>query len=189
MEESKQFGPSQHSGVAGQYAVMAELAARGYNVALPIIDTGSDILAITKETGKIDRIQVKTAGITRGKSDEKRLWYYFQVWEPRISRHLAQSGSEPYFIFAMMIPGFPVTFTYVILPRQTLQHLVQEHHLGVKSRNKGIDNIYFNIVIRRADNSVGFFHNREFVSLAPYIDNWKQWPPLARSRPDTSPGA
>lgn len=48
-------------GRAGQLAVMAELAERGWNVAVPEVDLGDDILLLDDVTGAIRRIQVKTA--------------------------------------------------------------------------------------------------------------------------------
>lgn len=48
-------------GRAGQLAVMAELAERGWNVAVPEVDFGDDILLLDDLSGAIRRIQVKTA--------------------------------------------------------------------------------------------------------------------------------
>jgi hypothetical protein len=53
-----------YTGKAGHLAVMGEIALRGYNVALPEIDVGDDIFAVNPQTGKLVRVQVKTA---RGK--------------------------------------------------------------------------------------------------------------------------
>jgi hypothetical protein len=48
-------------GHAGQVAVMAEFLLRGWNVALPEVDVGEDMLVVKDETGELWRIQVKTA--------------------------------------------------------------------------------------------------------------------------------
>ena len=52
---------SHHVGKAGQLAAMSELALRGYNVAIPEIDIGDDILVLNHDSGQLSRIQVKTA--------------------------------------------------------------------------------------------------------------------------------
>jgi hypothetical protein len=40
-------------GKAGQLAVMAEFALRGYNVAMPEIDIGDDIFAVNDDNGNL----------------------------------------------------------------------------------------------------------------------------------------
>ena len=52
---------SLHVGKAGQLAVMSEFALRGYNVAIPEIDTGDDVFVVNDQKGAMSRIQVKTA--------------------------------------------------------------------------------------------------------------------------------
>jgi len=48
-------------GRSGQMAVVAELLARGINVAIPEVDVGEDIFAFQDGGQLIDRVQVKTA--------------------------------------------------------------------------------------------------------------------------------
>ncbi len=52
---------SQYLGKAGQLVVMAELLARGWNVAIPEVDVGDDIFVVKDEQGLLLRVQVKTA--------------------------------------------------------------------------------------------------------------------------------
>ena len=42
-------------------AVMAEFLMRGYNVAIPEVDIGDDILVVTDSSGEYAKVQVKTA--------------------------------------------------------------------------------------------------------------------------------
>lgn len=76
-------------------AVMAELAWRGYNVALPEIDKGDDVFAIGARDA-LFRVQVKTAS---GKVGRRRVTYQFRL---RV-RQLADPGII--FVFAMRRPG------------------------------------------------------------------------------------
>lgn len=50
-----------HLGRAGQLAVMAELLARGWNVAIPEVDVGDDVFVAKDDGTRLTRVQVKTA--------------------------------------------------------------------------------------------------------------------------------
>src|SRR5262249_59365388 len=56
-----------YTGRAGQMAVMAELLLRGYNVAIPEVDVGDDVLVVDDGVENLWRVQVKTAvGVEHG---------------------------------------------------------------------------------------------------------------------------
>ena len=72
-------------GRAGQLAVMSEFLLHGYNVAIPELDVGDDIWAVQDVSGKLWRVQVKTA---RGKPKGYGYSGGFaiplrQLWAPR----------------------------------------------------------------------------------------------------------
>src|SRR3954468_17919885 len=50
-----------YTGRSGQMAIMAELLARGSNVAIPEIDVGQDLFAFLDGQSAVDRLQIKTA--------------------------------------------------------------------------------------------------------------------------------
>jgi hypothetical protein len=50
-------------GKAGQLYVMSEFLIRGWNVAMPEVDTGDDIFVVEYDKDSFYRIQVKTASI------------------------------------------------------------------------------------------------------------------------------
>ena len=50
-------------GMAGHLAAMSEFLLRGYNVAIPYVDRGDDILTIEDSDSLIRRIQVKTSSV------------------------------------------------------------------------------------------------------------------------------
>jgi hypothetical protein len=56
-----------HFGAAGQLAAMSEFLLLGYNVAIPQVDVGEDVLVVDDRQGDLRRVQVKTAD-ARGKS-------------------------------------------------------------------------------------------------------------------------
>ncbi len=49
-----------HLGRAGQLAVMAELLARGWNVAIPEVDIGDDVFVAQDDGARLTRVQLKT---------------------------------------------------------------------------------------------------------------------------------
>src|SRR5688500_14741773 len=77
---------------AGELAAMAELALRGYMVALPEIDNGDDILVVNEHTGQLWRVQVK--GSTAQQKGE---------YQPVVHEKQIRTGSNPdrYFIFSL----------------------------------------------------------------------------------------
>lgn len=48
-------------GRAGQLAAMSELLLRGYNVAIPEVDVGDDVLVVEDEKYELSRVQVKSS--------------------------------------------------------------------------------------------------------------------------------
>ncbi|MEZ5336650.1 MAG: hypothetical protein R3F46_00155 [bacterium] len=95
-----------YHGLSGQFAVMAELAWRGYNIAIPEIDTGTDILVISEQTGKVTRVEVKTAEAVKGKEA-------FMSYHP-ISWKQLKSPDDPktYYAFAVRRKGERVAFRH-----------------------------------------------------------------------------
>ena len=170
--------PSKYVGYAGQLDVMAELSMRGYNVAAPGVDIGDDVLVLNEDTGKIDRVQVKTARKhTKSSSNKKnRLIYEFLVHKPRITENLSKAGSDPYFIFAMLSIGWPKYWTFVIISKSVLAHLVKENDLGTKSSRP--EQIRLSIEIDSVGN-ISFFKKRNVkISLNAYKNDWTHWPPI-----------
>jgi hypothetical protein len=54
-------------GRAGHLAVMSDLLMRGWNVAIPEVDTGDDIFVVQDDNGAFRRVQVKTSSTKRSK--------------------------------------------------------------------------------------------------------------------------
>ena len=51
-------------GKSGQFAIMAEFLARGWNTCTPDVDVGDDVLVLEDRAGQFKRVQVKTASST-----------------------------------------------------------------------------------------------------------------------------
>ena len=48
-------------GKSGQFAIMAEFLARGWNTCTPDVDVGDDVLVLEDRAGQFKRVQVKTS--------------------------------------------------------------------------------------------------------------------------------
>ncbi len=55
-----------YTGKAGKLAAMSEFLLCDYNVAMPMVDEGSDVLLLRDQDGETRRAQVKTARCESG---------------------------------------------------------------------------------------------------------------------------
>ena len=72
-------------GMAAHYAAMSEFLIRGYNVAIPAVDVGDDVLVIDDGQGTVSRVQVKMSDL--GDRDELE----FREEEYKLSRSQARA--------------------------------------------------------------------------------------------------
>src|SRR3954468_22390844 len=91
-----------YTGRSGQMAVMAELLARGCNVAVPEVDVGSDLFAFQDEEGLVTHIQVKTAGKPRSVKDDGGFSAQIDVPLGQLSRW---DDPRLFYVFAMRVEG------------------------------------------------------------------------------------
>ena len=66
-------------GAAGQIYVMSELLARKWNVAIPIVDVGDDVLVVDDEEKTLIRIQVKTGITSTAKDGTAKVMFNLQM--------------------------------------------------------------------------------------------------------------
>lgn len=74
---------------------MAELLWRGWNVALPDVDAGEDVLVVDDETGALSRVQVKTA------TAKAHPWGYSAQFS--VSLRQLETNRTPEFIFVFAV--------------------------------------------------------------------------------------
>ncbi len=111
-------------GKSGQMAVMAELLARGCNVAIPEVDVGEDLFTFRDGQKDIDRIQVKTANARRLRRSDRYI--------ARISVPLAQfeAADVPaiHYVFSIRLEGKWTDF--VVISRSDLNDQQQAEGMG-----------------------------------------------------------
>jgi len=146
-------------GKAGPLAVMSEIALRGYNVALPEIDVGDDIFGVSPDSGKLTRVQVKTASGRKGK---KTTTYQF-----RIRRKVINTGVTPdlVFVFAMR---HCESWRFMVLKRFVLKRLCRKKRLGSANGDFRVISVSC-----RGDRWTG-----AKIPLDVYMENWSPWPRL-----------
>lgn len=160
---------TQYIGKAGQLAVMAELAARGYNIAMPEIDIGDDIFAVKDDGGQMWRIQVKTSD---GRRRMKSWSGQFRIRQSAITAPLTP---ELHFVFVMRCGSI---WRFIVISRAVVNNYVVADDLGSASVAGG-DNwrtLYISI--------------RDKTDIAPeeivcseknfdhHLADWSTWPDL-----------
>jgi hypothetical protein len=154
-------------GKAGQFAVMAELAFRGYNVAIPEIDKGDDVFVLNDTTGNLTRIQVKTA---TGSELQRYKDAYRCQFSARRDHIDNPQASGTHYIFVGRCGS---RWRFVILERGILRHLVAN---GLGSAGTGTSHIITVIVFgpKIAKSST----RPNAIDLSGYAGNWDPWPSL-----------
>lgn len=97
MKRSKAYNG--YIGKSGHLLVMSELLYRGWNVAIPEVDTGDDIFAVENSSGDLKRVQVKTA-IGKEFKNTKGFSAQFSL---RKNHVLLFTGTEMYYFFVVRI--------------------------------------------------------------------------------------
>ncbi len=162
---------SHYVGKAGQFAVMAELAFRGYNVAIPEIDVGDDVFVVNQSTGQLSRIQVKTA--TAKRLTQRRFTDRF-VFSCQFLADM-QHVNDP------LVQGSHYAFAarcinrwrFLVFERGILRHLVNTGWGTQTGQGKvSLSATFF------SPTSAGTSSLATATDLSAYAGNWSAWPPL-----------
>ena len=152
---SKKF--NLYVGKAGQLYVMSEFLMRGWNVAMPEVDTGDDIFVVEDENDTFYRVQVKTSqAIVRSNS------YSAQFSVPL--RQLKEYEPAIYFIFAIRQNN---TWSDIIIISQNhLYDFFKDYDIGTIVDNNLI--LYFSIKENKVTCS-----KQDFT---PFVNNFSDFP-------------
>ena len=105
---------SSHLGRAGQFAVMAELFARGWNVSVPEVDVGDHVFVARDDATELTRVQVKTA--TPAPSAEGRVARF------KVSADQALRVGNVPLVFVFVVPG-AASWDHFVVPQNDLLDL------------------------------------------------------------------
>jgi len=120
-------------GRSGELAVLSEFLAREYNVAVPEVDIGQDVLVVRDKTENIWPVQVKSATAKSHKDGYSALFNvpFKQVVEDVVPARLI-------FVFAVRLQHHWVSF--VVVSRDDLRDAYDD---GIGRRSKGGDSLQY----------------------------------------------
>jgi hypothetical protein len=139
-------------------AAMAEFLWRGWNVALPEVDVGEDVLVIRDEGGQLWRVQVKTAT-----AQVQRDGYSAQF---SVSLRQLRAPRVPDLVYVFVIRRAGSWEPFVIIDRETLWNEYRDYSVGNVSQG--------NLILRfsHQDSSLQC-SSRDFMA---YQNDWSRWP-------------
>ncbi len=116
------------TGRAGEFAVLSEFLIRGYNVAVPSIDLGDDVLVIKdhQNDAEIARVQVKTATGTRTR------YGYSAHFSVKYEQLVAPLTPKLHYIFLIRIDDR--WSDMLLIPREDLDEAHRAYGMGSRSR-------------------------------------------------------
>jgi hypothetical protein len=144
-------------GKAGQLYVMSEFLMRGWNVAMPEVDTGDDIFVVEDENDTFYRVQVKTA-----QANERKKGYSVQF---SISlQQLEEQDSSIYFVF--LIRNKLGWSNMLLIPQRRLVNFLADNQFGSVYKNNLT--LYFAIEDKKVTCSK--------LDFTPYLNNFEDFP-------------
>lgn len=157
------------TGTAGQLAVAAVFARRGYNVAIPMIDEGEDLLVRNDHTSKIWSVQVKTA--TPGVRTTTHQKYQFGLKRTQLR------DGPGHLWYALVWPSIdPSGWGYFIMRRDTLERYHRTR--GAGSHNASTGKITLNLSVPLDPSSHHHMLSKTLINVDRWIDNFAQWPDI-----------
>ena len=109
-------------GKAGQFFIMSEFLARGWNTCTPDVDVGDDVLVLEDRKGEFKRVQVKTATATQQKNGYS---VQFNIPIKQLSTRIT-----PEIHYAFMIRHDDKWVNTMIIKRKTLFDIYELTHIN-----------------------------------------------------------
>lgn len=152
---------------AAHLAVMAELAARGYNVAMPEIDIGDDIFAVNDESGNFWRVQVKYGKV---KKQTKSIAAIFSCRENQLQK---PDTPELYYVFVFRTDD---GWRHVIFSRDSLNTHYTSNGFGTKFTQAKTGQQYVNFRVTISGNRAWYGSGRDKKDISGQIGKWTDIP-------------
>ena len=147
-------------GKAGQFAIMSEFLARGWNTCTPDVDVGDDVLVLEDKEGQFKRVQVKTATAI-----ERKNGYSTQFNIP-----LGQLGEaiSPEIHYVFMVRHKNKWVNTLIINREVLNKMYRTDQIGSVVKDSLI--LYISFQEGKIECSK--------VDFAPFIDEFTEFPDI-----------
>ncbi len=148
---------SSYVGKAGQLAAMAEFLLRGYNVAMPEVDEGDDIFVVEDRSGRMWRVQVKTAIAQRRKAGWRATY--------SVSYNQLRTEKVPDLFYVLALRR-EMIWEFLLIGRNTLREEVTIHHVGSRSDSNVLLAVTF-------QNGSAACSGQDW---SQYLNDWSEWP-------------
>lgn len=148
-------------GKSGQFAIMSEFLARGWNTCTPDVDVGDDVLVLEDRQGQFKRVQVKTATAI-----ERNNGYSAQFYIPL--KQLEQSIS-PEIHYVFMVRHENKWAKTLIINREILNSLFESLDIGANVKGKNLV-LYISFQDKEVKCSKADF--------APFVDDFSEFPDI-----------
>jgi len=152
---------------AAHLAVMAELAARDYNVAMPEIDIGDDICAVNDTSGNFWRVQVKYGKL---KVQKKSIAAIFSCREDQLQK---PDTPELYYVFVFRTDD---GWRYVVFSRDSLNTHYKSNGFGTRFIQKKTQQPYVNFRVTVSGASAWYGSGRDRKDVSSQISKWTDIP-------------
>lgn len=172
-------------GMSGHFAVLSEFLRRGYNVAIPVVDTGDDAIVINDGEHELRRLQVKSGNpVLSGGHDAA---VQFQLSREQLRDVL---GAPLFYMFMAWVWG---RWSWVLIPREQLKRYKDKAEAASLNRSKGrlrkgdgdtrSDDLKVTIEFSRDPTTGEETASMWGGSLSAYLNHWPpEWPDLQPGR-------
>ena len=147
-------------GKSGQFAIMSEFLARGWNTCTPDVDVGDDVLVLEDRQGQFKRVQVKTATAI-----QRNNGYSVQFNIP-IKQLRLPISPEIHYVF--MVRHKNKWANTLIIKREILFGMFQSSQIGTIVKENLI--LYVSFQDKKIECSK--------VDFAPFIDDFSEFPEI-----------
>jgi hypothetical protein len=159
---------------------MSELLLRGYNVAVPSVDVGDDVLVLDDQRGSLRRVQVKTADVGEELRDEHARLTRKVVRDTLSRQQLREQKASD--LFFMLMVRWNRRWRFLFVPRQKLADVRDDFVARDRTNTPGpkpkpdelaVGDTLLLEVTWTEDDAVGWA-----VSLRDYLETWTDLPEL-----------
>ena len=147
-------------GKSGQFAIMSEFLARGWNTCTPDVDVGDDVLVLEDRNGQFKRVQVKTATASIRNNG------YSAQFNIPIGQLRQSITPEIHYVF--MVRHQKKWVNTLIIKRENLYIMFDSLNIGSVVKNSLI--LYVSFQDKKIECSK--------VDFAPFIDDFSEFPEI-----------
>lgn len=169
-------------GMSGHLRVLSDLLRRGYNAAIPLVDTGDDAVVIDDASHRLHRLQVKSG--TPARYLETSVAVDFQLGRKQLGD---DNGAALHYMFMAWIWD---AWVWVLIPRADLKTLKDEAEMRaaeagrIRKHDRHARSDGLKLTIRFSRDASGV---RDAVLWGESISVYLQrWPPAWPDRPPAS---